>query len=140
MMVGGEAANHHHNRIFREILAMRPIIFTIVLFALAACSAAAAAPDQIALGKRMFTIQCGGCHPVVDVGPDTLAPRLDTIMIRARRAADPAAWLRQAIIDPNASVAPGYQPGLMPVGFRDTLTPEQLDALVAYMLSMDKQK
>lgn len=119
---------------------MRPILFTLVLFALSACASAAAAPDLLDLGKRTYTIQCGACHPVIDVGPDLIAPRLDTILLRARRAADPAAWLREAIVDPNVSVAPGYQPGLMPIGYRDILSPGQIDALVVYMLSMDEQK
>ena len=44
-----------------------------------------------------------------------------------------ADYVRQSIVDPNAVVAAGYQPGVMPPNFGDTLSPEELDALVAYL-------
>jgi cytochrome c oxidase subunit 2 len=43
--------------------------------------------------------------------------------------------IRQSIVDPNAEIAPGYQPGVMPQDFGETLTPDQLDALVEYLAS-----
>ncbi len=44
-----------------------------------------------------------------------------------------AEFVRQSIVDPNAVLADGYQEGVMPKTFGDTLTPDALDALVAYL-------
>jgi cytochrome c oxidase subunit 2 len=44
-----------------------------------------------------------------------------------------ADYVRQSIVDPNAVIAKGYQPGVMPPTFGDTLKPDELDALVAYL-------
>ncbi len=63
------------------------------------------------------------------VGPD-----LDNVAADAQKAGEPVAdYVRQSIVDPNAVVAAGYQPGVMPPNFGDTLSPEELDALVAYL-------
>ncbi|NTV62717.1 MAG: cytochrome c [Oscillochloris sp.] len=113
---------------------MRPVIFTIALIALTACSAAAAAPDPIALGGRTFTVQCGGCHSITEAGSNALGPRLSEIYTRAKAAPEPATWLRSAITSPNAEVAPGYQAGLMPISYNQGLSSNEIDALVTYML------
>ena len=42
--------------------------------------------------------------------------------------------MRESIVDPNAYIAPGYQPGVMPGTFESTLSDEQLDALVQYLV------
>jgi mono/diheme cytochrome c family protein len=115
---------------------MRPIIFTMLLLALAACGASAAAADPVATGGRTYLTQCGGCHALSDAGPNSLGPRLDAIVARAKASPDPAAWLRHAITDPAAETAPGYQPGLMPLFYGQTFTPAELDTLVAYMLKV----
>ena len=44
-----------------------------------------------------------------------------------------AEFVRQSIVDPDAVITPDYQPGVMPKDFAQTLTPEELDALVAYV-------
>ena len=44
-----------------------------------------------------------------------------------------AAFVRQSIVDPDAVIAPEYQPGVMPKDFAQSLSPEELDALVAYV-------
>ena len=38
-----------------------------------------------------------------------------------------------SIVDPSAVLAEGYQDGVMPKDFAESLTPEQLDALVGYL-------
>jgi mono/diheme cytochrome c family protein len=90
----------------------------------------------VAAGGRTFTIQCGGCHAISDVGADALGPRLDAMVARAQASADPAAWLRQAITSPAAEISPGYRPGLMPISYGQSLRPNEIDALVAYMLKV----
>jgi mono/diheme cytochrome c family protein len=62
--------------------------------------------------------------------------------VAARAAANPDGlsaeeWLRRATVQPNAEIAPGYQPGLMPANYGEILSPEELDDLVAYMLSLE---
>ena len=39
---------------------------------------------------------------------------------------------------PNATVASGYQPDVMPATYGDTLSDEQLDALVQYLVDGQK--
>jgi mono/diheme cytochrome c family protein len=117
---------------------MRPIIFAFILVALTACSVAAIAADPVADGGRIFTLQCGGCHTVSTAGPASLGPRLDDMLARAKAQPDPAAWLRAAITAPATEVAPGYQAGLMPAIYGQSLRPDELDALLAYMLASDE--
>jgi mono/diheme cytochrome c family protein len=118
---------------------MRPIILIATLLSLAACGASAVAADPVAAGGRTFTIQCGGCHAISNVGGNTLGPHLDVMVARANASPDPTAWLRAAITSPAADVAPGYQPGLMPAGYGQSLSPAELDNLVAYMLKVGAQ-
>jgi nitric oxide reductase subunit C len=52
-----------------------------------------------------------------------------------------AAYIRESIVDPNAHVltGPTYAAGgrsLMPSDYAQTLKPEQVDQIVAYLLSL----
>jgi mono/diheme cytochrome c family protein len=92
--------------------------------------------NQIAYGELLFqTRVCGSCHSldvagtVGDTGPDLTG-------IGARHDAP---YLYQAIMQPNAVIAEQCpegpcQPGVMP-DFGAILTPDQADALVAYLIS-----
>ena len=42
-------------------------------------------------------------------------------------------YVRESIVDPDAYVVPGYQKGVMPGTFGDSLSKEEIDALVAYL-------
>jgi mono/diheme cytochrome c family protein len=117
---------------------MRTISFVLALIVLAACGATTVVTDPLATGGRVFTIQCAACHAISDSGPDALGPRLTSMVARANAQPDPEAWLRTSIIDPNIEIAPGYQAGLMPVNYGQSLRPDQLDALVTYMLTIDE--
>jgi len=44
-----------------------------------------------------------------------------------------ATEISQSISDPNAKITPGYPANVMPQNFGQTLTPDQLSALVAYL-------
>ncbi len=118
---------------------MRPIIFVLLLLTLVACGSASAAnrptPNPVAVGGRIFTIQCGACHTISDVSSATLGPRLSSMFARAKAQPDPATWLRLAITNPTAETAPGYQL-VMPTSYGQSLSPAQLDALVTYMLKV----
>ena len=43
-------------------------------------------------------------------------------------------FVRESIVDPNAKIASGYQPSVMPETFESTLSDKQLDALVQYLV------
>ena len=56
-------------------------------------------------------------------------------------AKDPAAYIRESILEPNAYVlsGPTYAAGgrsLMPHDYAQTLKPEQVDQIVAYLLTL----
>ena len=52
---------------------------------------------------------------------------------------EPAEYLRQSIVEPDARIAEGFQGGVMPDTYERTLTEEQLDALVQYLLEGEGQ-
>ena len=41
---------------------------------------------------------------------------------------------RESIVDPNAEIAEGYQPNVMPQDYEQRLSDEELNALVAYLV------
>ena len=72
---------------------------------------------------------CGTCHTLADAGTtETTGPDLDKVL----KGKD-AAFIKQSILNPDAEIAQGYQPGIMPPNFGDTLSPAQIDALVKYL-------
>ena len=72
---------------------------------------------------------CGGCHTLAAAGSTgTTGPDLDG----ALAGKDPA-YIEESIVDPNAEVAEGQPPDVMPQSFGTQLTPEELDALVQYL-------
>ena len=78
---------------------------------------------------------CGGCHAFGPAGTTgEIGPGLDDLVSAAQKAGqDPADYVREAIVDPGKVVAPGYQDGVMPPSYGETLTPAQIDSLVAYL-------
>ena len=83
-----------------------------------------------AQGKELFAANgCGSCHTLGDAGSTAQAgPVLDT----ALKGKD-VEYIKNAIADPNAEIAEGFQQGIMPTSFGETLSPEELDALAAYL-------
>ena len=84
-------------------------------------------------GEGIFaSAGCGGCHAFAPAGTDAqVGPSLDAIDSGAAPLED---YVREAIVDPNATVVSGYQPDVMPATYGDTLSDEQLDALVQYLV------
>jgi len=80
-------------------------------------------------GTALFTAQCGSCHTLADAGTTMeVGPNLD----EALKGKD-AAFIRESIVDPSASIAEGYQ-DIMPANFGELFTDPQLDGLVEYLL------
>ena len=48
---------------------------------------------------------------------------------------DLLAYIKTSIVDPNAYITPGYQPGVMPGNFGTTMTATQINALTAFIAS-----
>jgi len=84
------------------------------------------APD----GKIVFSAQgCASCHTFKAANATgTVGPDLDT----ALKGKDPA-FVKESIVDPNKEIAPGYQPNIMPGNFGQTLSPTQINDLVAFL-------
>jgi mono/diheme cytochrome c family protein len=78
---------------------------------------------------EFFATNCGGCHTLSQAGTTgATGPNLDQVL-----AGMTPAQISQSITDPNATISAGYPPGVMPQNFGQTLTPPQLQQLVAYL-------
>jgi mono/diheme cytochrome c family protein len=90
----------------------------------------AAPQGDSAAGKQLFAAQgCGGCHAFGPAGSNgAVGPDLDKVL-----QGKDAAFVHESIVDPNKEIATGYQPNIMPGNFGQTLTPKQIDDLVAFL-------
>ncbi|MGH2921546.1 MAG: c-type cytochrome [Gaiellaceae bacterium] len=81
-------------------------------------------------GRAVFLAQgCGSCHRFSAAGTQgSVGPNLDESL-----EGKDAEYIRQSIVDPNAEIAEGFQPGLMPGDYGEKLTPKQLADLVAFL-------
>ena len=112
------------------------------------------AGDLVALGRHIYTnlpdnaapqdLWCYQCHTIEGVpeaegliGPDHTHIGRDAIgRIQGLSAEE---YLRQSILDPPAHVAPDVvraTEGLMIAAITEKLTPDQVDALVAFLLTL----
>ena len=84
-------------------------------------------------GEAVFTTAgCGGCHAFEPAGTDAqVRPSLDAGRPGGSRSRSSC---RESIVEPNAKIAPGFQPSVMPETYESSLTDEQLDALVQYLV------
>jgi disulfide bond formation protein DsbB len=79
-------------------------------------------------GAALLTSQaCVACHDVTGTAR-RVGPPLTNVRERLS-----ATEIRQSIVDPNAVIAEGFQPGLMLTIFAEKLAPEELDQLVGYL-------
>ena len=113
----------------------------------------AASQDPVELGRVVYNATppgCAACHSVSPgvniVGPTlagipaTAAGRIASPDYRGK-ARDAAGYIRESILEPNAHVltGPTYAAGgrsLMPGDYGETLKPEQIDQIVAYLLTL----
>jgi cytochrome c oxidase subunit II len=81
-------------------------------------------------GATVFEDQnCGSCHTFGPAGTEgTLGPNLDESL----QGADPTA-IATSIVDPNAEITEGFQPGVMPQDYGEKLDEQQLANLVAFL-------
>jgi cytochrome c oxidase subunit 2 len=83
-----------------------------------------------AAGKAAFTsLGCGGCHTFQAAGTrGTTGPNLDETL-----QGKDEAYIRESIVDPNATIAQGFQPGVMP-NYGEQLESKQVADLVAFLV------
>jgi nitric oxide reductase subunit C len=112
---------------------------------------ARAATGDAARGASLFArLPCASCHDVARPSPGgDVCPNLGTIAADAERriaspdyhgkATDVADYIRESILDANAYIVPGENyrtpagQSVMPAGFGATLSPTDVDDLVAFL-------
>lgn len=119
-----------------------PLFFLVFLVACggAVQPTAVATPTftaQEMLGKTVFQQHCASCHSNV---PDQIivGPSLFGVAQRAAsRVAgqDAQTYLLTSVMRPNAYVVDGFD-NLMPESFAKSLTGEEIDAVIAYLLTL----
>ncbi len=99
--------------------------------------------DLVAMGKELFNqnplgtnagcITCHSLEPGVQLVGPSLAGMATTAAERVE-GMSAEEYIRQSIVDPNAYTVEGFPEGLMPA-YSD-LSPEQIDALVAFLMTL----
>lgn len=89
-----------------------------------------AASGSAEAGKTVFQVSgCGGCHTFAPAGTSgTTGPDLGESL-----AGKDAAYVERAITEPDADIAEGYGPGVMPKTYEQQLSSQQLSDLVAFL-------
>ncbi|MDP9293329.1 MAG: cytochrome c oxidase subunit II [Actinomycetota bacterium] len=87
-------------------------------------------------GKTLFTSaaepKCSSCHTLADAGANaTIGPDLGKVL----KGKD-AAFVQKSITDPSAFVEKGFQDGIMPPNYGQTLKPEEIKALTDYLVKV----
>jgi cytochrome c551/c552 len=105
----------------------------------------AAASGDAAAGESLYSQSligtqagCATCHSL-EPGVTMVGPSLATIGADAgSRASGVSAedYLRKSIMEPDADIAEGFAAGLMPAALADELTEEQVNDLVAFLLTL----
>ena len=123
---------------FRSLLLMAALPLALV-----ACSGTPAQPTVTleplaAKGQQVFKQNCGACHAL---SPDTIVvgPSLAGVATRAGTRSpdlDTRQYLELSILKPDADIVQGFS-DVMPKDFGKKLTGEELDALVAFLLTLE---
>ena len=73
---------------------------------------------------------CTACHDLMESGAD-VGPVLAGVSARMDREA-----LRRAILDPNAEIAEGFEPDIMPSDLGEQMRASELELLIDYLLDL----
>ena len=81
-------------------------------------------------GKKVFAdAGCGGCHSFKAAGTNaTVGPDLDETL----KGKD-ADFIEESIKDPNAEVAEGFAPNIMPQDYASQLSSKEIADIVAFL-------
>jgi cytochrome c oxidase subunit 2 len=89
-------------------------------------------------GKQLFTSNgCNGCHTLADAGAKgNVGPNLDELP----KSSLNETFIKESIVDPSAKVEKGFPDNVMPKNFGQQLSPDEIDALVKYLLDVSGGK
>ena len=118
-----------------------------VLLVLLLCSCANQKAQQIAQGEKLFhsvhlgknnVIGCISCHTlkpdVTTVGPSLYALNLRASHLISGLTAEQ--YIKQSIINPDAYIVSGYSPAVMFAHYQDELSDDEINAIIAYLMSL----
>jgi mono/diheme cytochrome c family protein len=87
-------------------------------------------PPPLGTPGELFASKCGSCHTLSTAGTSgTTGPDLDQAIPNMS-----AAEIKRSIVDPNAKLAPGFPPNVMPSTFGQDIPPKNLAALITYLM------
>jgi mono/diheme cytochrome c family protein len=96
-----------------------------------------AAPPKVpgGPGAQVFANNgCGACHTLAAAeAGGTTGPDLDEVL-----PGQTAAMVEESIVAPDAKIAKGYKPNVMPPNFESLIQPTELKQLVQYLLDSTK--
>ncbi len=97
--------------------------------------------DPVAVGIATFNAAgCVACHTVSGVSTGIVGPVLDGLASRADDRVEGLTaeeYIHQSILEPDAYIVEGFEPGVMLQTFGETLTDEQIDSLLAFLLTLE---
>lgn len=123
----------------------RLLILLLLLLISVACGEAEPEPTptpqlsaEAIAGQEIFARECGACH---SIAPDNVVvgPSMAGIATRAEtrvEGQDAYAYLLTSVLKPDAYMVDGFE-NLMPSTLGRTLTGEELDAVIAYLLTLE---
>ncbi len=130
------------------------VLLLIVALSLAACGGESApaggegdvaGPGDATAGRKIFDQNligaqagCIACHSL-EPGVTMVGPSLATIGTDAgSRVPNVSAeeYLREAITKPDAHVVEGFSPGIMPAALADELSAQDVNNLIAFLLTL----
>jgi cytochrome c2 len=92
-----------------------------------------AAPPKVpgGPGAQVFANNgCNGCHTLAAAkAGGTTGPNLDEVL-----PGQTAAMIEESIVNPNAKIAKGYPPNVMPQNFQSLIKPSELKQLVQFLI------
>jgi mono/diheme cytochrome c family protein len=93
-----------------------------------------AAPPKVpgGPGAQVFANNgCGGCHTLAAAkSGGVTGPNLNEVL-----PGQSAAMVEDSIVDPNANIAKGYPPNVMPQNFKTIIKSNEIEQLVEYLIS-----
>jgi mono/diheme cytochrome c family protein len=103
--------------------------------------------DPLLSGRTVFVqAGCVACHTIEGVAVGVVGPELTNIATVAAERVDGQSaeeYIRESILDPAAFISPDCptgpcaDPTVMPLTFSETLTEEQFENLILYLLSLE---
>lgn len=86
------------------------------------------------------TFGCLGCHTTdgtTKIGPTWAGLSGSEVELNdGTTVTADEAYLHSSIVDPNAQIVAGFQPGVMPQNFDELLTEEQIQQIIAFIMSL----